>query len=91
MVPFKELAFHNSGRDFDRLSIKHFPKLAKMRNLEICIPTQKAMIPALPESFETADYNPYAEDLPRIDGINTHTSASLSHANIIGHRLCRSN
>ncbi|KAI7879920.1 hypothetical protein K492DRAFT_237586 [Lichtheimia hyalospora FSU 10163] len=68
MVPFKELAFHDSGRDFDRISIKNFPKLAKMRNLEICIPTQKAMIPALPESIETEDYNPYAEDLPRIDG-----------------------
>lgn len=85
MAPFKELAFYQSGRDFDRMSIKTFPKLAKMRNLEICIPTQKAMIPALPESEEAAtDYNPYAEDLPRIDGIDTNAiSSSCSISNMI--------
>lgn len=92
MISFKELAYSQTGGDFDRMSIKSFPKLAKMRNLELCIPTQKAMIPALPESVETEDYNPYAEDLPRIDGMNTNAlSLSRLNVNTIGYRLRGSN
>ncbi|KAI9322775.1 hypothetical protein BX666DRAFT_1898360 [Dichotomocladium elegans] len=80
MVPTKELAFYNpiDTARYDRIHIKRFPQLMKIKNFELCIPTQQAMTPPLPEADANVDYSTFSEDLPRIDGFGERIDVMFS-------------
>ncbi|KAI8150079.1 hypothetical protein BJV82DRAFT_528838 [Fennellomyces sp. T-0311] len=49
-------------------STKTVPGLAEISNLELCIPSQKALLPELPE-VSSESHKSFYDDLPRIKGI----------------------
>ncbi|KAI9468540.1 hypothetical protein BDB00DRAFT_943825 [Zychaea mexicana] len=68
---FKALAMEEPITEQTHYSTKTIPGLSEIANLELCIPSQKALLPELPEVSTVPYQGIETEDLPRIKGVSS--------------------
>ncbi|KAI9023832.1 hypothetical protein CLU79DRAFT_834655 [Phycomyces nitens] len=52
-------------------NLSQYPIIKSLKNLDLYIPQELALIPRLPESEDDDDYTPFPQNLPKIQGIDS--------------------